>query len=117
MFDQDSRYAKLPLKETTDAHGRPVTFVSRRLIRDDVTPLAQIKVQAGDRIDHLANRAYGDPRQFWRIGDANPDLYRRDPSAKWWRVQQDADGVPIPEDDPLADRISTSLKLNPIEVD
>ncbi len=29
-------------------------------------------VVAGDRLDTLAQRYYGDPLQFWRIVDANP---------------------------------------------
>ncbi len=72
MFDRDSRYANLALKEGKDAVGRPVTYVARRIIRDDKTPVAEMGVQAGDRLDLIANRAYGDPRQFWRIADANP---------------------------------------------
>ena len=29
-------------------------------------------VEAGDRLDLLAHRYYGDPLQYWRIADANP---------------------------------------------
>jgi nucleoid-associated protein YgaU len=32
------------------------------------------RVVAGDRIDLLAARYYGDPLQSWRIADANPTL-------------------------------------------
>ena len=73
MFDRDSRYAKLALKEGTDAMGRPVIYVARRIIPGDKVPVAEMGVQAGDRLDLIANRAYGDPRQFWRIADANPE--------------------------------------------
>jgi hypothetical protein len=72
MFDRDSRYAKLPLKQTTDAQGRPVTYVARRIIREGAGPVAEMGVQPGDRLDLIANRAYGDPRLFWRVADANP---------------------------------------------
>lgn len=27
-----------------------------------------------DRLDHLAQHYYGDPRKWWRILDANPDI-------------------------------------------
>ncbi len=72
MFDKDSRYAKLPLKEYTDAAGRKISYAARRIIRPPDMPVASIKVQAGDRLDLIAERAYGEPRQFWRVADANP---------------------------------------------
>lgn len=72
MFDQDSRYAKLPLKETTDEEGRTVAYVARRIVPDRAA-IAETAVQPGDRLDLLAHRVYGDPRQSWRIRDANPD--------------------------------------------
>ena len=31
-------------------------------------------VREGDRLDLLAGRYYNDPRLWWRILDANPDL-------------------------------------------
>lgn len=73
MFDRDSRYAKLPLKALTDAQGRSVSYVARRIIPDNPRLVAQVKVQSGDRIDILAHRVYGEPRLYWRIADANPD--------------------------------------------
>ena len=30
-------------------------------------------MQDGDRLDLIAHRAYADPRQSWRVMDANPD--------------------------------------------
>lgn len=72
MFDKDSRYAKLPLKEFVDPAGRRISYVARRIIRPPDTAVASIKVQPGDRLDLLAERAYGEPRQFWRVADANP---------------------------------------------
>lgn len=73
MFDKDSRYAKLPIKETVDAAGRPLAYVSRRIIPADPRHVAEIRVQPGDRLDLVSHRAYGDPRLFWRVADANPD--------------------------------------------
>ncbi len=72
MFDKDSRYAKLPLKNFIDPAGRTVTYVARRIIRPPEAAVASIKVQPGDRLDLVADRAYGEPRQFWRVADANP---------------------------------------------
>jgi nucleoid-associated protein YgaU len=31
-------------------------------------------VVAGERLDHLAARFYGDPRRYWLILDANPEI-------------------------------------------
>jgi nucleoid-associated protein YgaU len=36
-------------------------------------------VEAGDRWDTLAQRFYGDPQQWWRLADMNPELF--DPRA------------------------------------
>ena len=77
MFDRDSRYARCPIKEHVDASGRRIAYVARRLIRDSDVPVAEMRVRAGDRLDLMAYRAYGDPGQSWRIKDANPD---REPS-------------------------------------
>ena len=33
MFKDNSRYAKLPLKEFTDPAGRTISYVARRIIR------------------------------------------------------------------------------------
>ena len=93
MFDPDSRHAKLPLKERTDAAGNAIRIVARRIIPDDRTPLAEVRVQSGDRLDLIAHRAYGDARLFWRIADANP----------------------VPDHETLDDEAGRLLKLNQIE--
>lgn len=38
------------------------------------TGVIEHPVQSGDRLDALAARYYGDPRLYWRILDANPEL-------------------------------------------
>jgi nucleoid-associated protein YgaU len=92
MFDRDSRYAKIPIKAFTDATGRVISYVARRIVPDGIQPVAQIKVQAGDRMDLISHRVYGDPRLFWRIADANPD----------------------PEPDALADDVRRKLAITQI---
>ena len=73
MFSPDSRYQTLPDIVTTDASGR--TLASKTL-----RPLSQVPgtvrhvVQDGERLDHLAERYYRQPRKWWRLLDANPDL-------------------------------------------
>lgn len=72
MFDPASRYAATPLLHLTDESGQNLAFVSRRFIPEAPRVVAQITVAPGDRLDLLAQRAYGDARGFWRICDANP---------------------------------------------
>ena len=73
MFDQTSRYAKSAVKTLIDDQGRAVAYVARRIIPDAPRIIAQMPVQDGDRLDLIANRAYGDARQSWRVMDANAD--------------------------------------------
>lgn len=72
-FPLTSRYAGLPLK-TTEINGVEVTYVSRRFLpaADSLPQIGETQVQAGDRLDTLANRVITDPTQWWRIADANP---------------------------------------------
>ena len=73
MIDRDSRYAKLPILHLTDAAGRDIACLAPRIIPDTPRIVARIAVQDGDRLDLIAHRAYADPRQSWRVMDANPD--------------------------------------------
>ncbi len=93
MFDQDSRYAKRPVKTYVDADGREISHVARRLIPAEKPAIADVPVQDGDRLDLIADRAYGDARMSWRVMDANPD----------------------PEPLTLADTPRRRLKLNQVE--
>ena len=73
MFSKDSRYA----------HARPFRFdadepagfsgVRSRAI-GSATGVIEHTLQAWDRLDQLAAYYYDDPRKWWRILDANPDL-------------------------------------------
>lgn len=73
MFDKDSRYARLPIKTRTDSQGRVISYVARRIIAQMHELAAVTRVRPGDRLDLISDRAYGDPRLFWRIADANLD--------------------------------------------
>lgn len=72
MFDKDSRYANLPLKTHRLPDGQEVSYLARRII-PPAQPVMETPVQPGDRLDLIAHRAFGDPRQSWRVMDANPD--------------------------------------------
>lgn len=73
MIDRDSRYAKLPILGLIDASGREIAYIAARIIPDAPRIAARVRVQDGDRLDLIAQRAYGDARQSWRVMDANPD--------------------------------------------
>jgi hypothetical protein len=79
-----SRYDALPTATAVvpdDVGGtREVAYLLQRMPRDPrtATPLALHRVLADDRVDLLADRYLGDPRAWWRIGDANGAL---DPDA------------------------------------
>ena len=72
MFLSNSRYARVPVVETTTSTGERVTALKLRRL----TPLAgeAVVVQSGDRLDLFAQARTGDATQFWHVGDANAAL-------------------------------------------
>jgi nucleoid-associated protein YgaU len=78
MSDPSSRHEKLPSYEVVLAPGAaPVELYQPREI--PMPPQSVVHtVGAGDRLDLLANRYFGDPFQYWRIADANPALTPED---------------------------------------
>lgn len=78
-FPPHSRYAGTEVVVTTDADGAERRHLKRRFVpaQDGLTTVAEYLVIAGDRLDLLAQRFYGDPLLSWRIADANRAL---DPS-------------------------------------
>lgn len=73
MFSKISRYRKVPDVTTLDVKGRVLTTKDLRLL-PQVTGTFRHTVQAGDRLDHLAYKYYGQPLKWWRICDANPEF-------------------------------------------
>ena len=71
MFSKISRYRTLPDVVTGDAKGRVLASTSLR-----PTPPVSGEVlhtlAEGERLDHLAETYYRQPRTWWRICDANP---------------------------------------------
>ena len=72
MFLPNSRYAKVATVETTTSTGERVTALTLRRL----TPVTgePRTVEAGDRLDLLAQDRTGDATQFWHIADANTAL-------------------------------------------
>lgn len=73
MFFDRSRYQRVADATFTDGEGRRVQLKRTREPVD--TELALVyQVRQGDRLDLLANRFFRDPRKWWLIADANPDV-------------------------------------------
>lgn len=84
MFDDKSRYAGLPTRSLTQAGGRTVAYVVRRMI-----PPPEAYVAAGgatisdsDRLDLLSYRHLGTPAGFYQIADANGAMHPQSPTAE-----------------------------------
>jgi hypothetical protein len=72
MFSRVSRYRPLPDAAVPDA--RRARLMESRALRllPDTPGTFQHVLQQGERLDHLAHRYYEQPREWWRIVDANP---------------------------------------------
>lgn len=72
---EESRYETAPVVPVMGSDG-----VYRATIQEPLGPTdtdgeySVHRVTEGDRLDLLAERAYGDPEFWWRIADANPSL-------------------------------------------
>jgi hypothetical protein len=75
MFEPTSRYAHVPTAVFTDRHGRPRPYVLPRPIPSPQAPTRQRHEMAdGERLDHVAARAFGDSEQFWRLCDVGAEV-------------------------------------------
>jgi nucleoid-associated protein YgaU len=73
MFFEGSRYLRVPDAALVDAAGRRVPLKrTREPVRTETALTYQVR--AGDRLDALAFKFYRDPRKWWLIADANPDV-------------------------------------------
>ena len=77
MFFRGSRYEGVPDAWIVDEAGRTVRYKTVRFIPETPAQFGH-RVERGDRLDHLAHRAYRDPERFWRICDANAVLWPDD---------------------------------------
>jgi nucleoid-associated protein YgaU len=72
MIFQGSRYARTEVVAVLDARGETARALGLRRIPP--TPgVVEHTVVEGERLDHLAQRFYGDPLKSWLILDANPE--------------------------------------------
>ena len=73
VFGKLSRYRQVPDVTAPDARGRQVSAKDVRAL-PEVAGTFTHTIQEGDRLDQLAWTYYGQPLQFWRICDANPEF-------------------------------------------
>lgn len=76
MIHQGSRYLRKDAYVSRDPE-RAVAPIEGVLphVAEVVAAVQTHTVVAGERIDHLATRYYGDPLKFWLICDANDALF------------------------------------------
>jgi hypothetical protein len=76
MISATSRYSRVGRLVHTGADGRKVLYLVRRLPPqpEAVAVLSSVPVTEDTRLDTLAYRFFGDPKQSWRIADANAAL-------------------------------------------
>jgi hypothetical protein len=70
MFNNNSRYAGVPIDEAQDTHGRPVAAV-RFPVRQPTPLVGYHRRLEGQRLDHVAAHYLKDPTAFWQLCDAN----------------------------------------------
>ncbi len=78
MFAPGSRYAKAPTAVFVDRDGRGRPYVLLRPIPPPAPTRQRHEMGDGERLDHVAARAFGDPEQFWRLCDVNTELRPND---------------------------------------
>lgn len=73
MFFDGSRYQRVADASFVDGQGRKLQLKATR--EPASTELAlTYQVREGDRLDSLAQKFFHDPRKWWLIADANPDV-------------------------------------------
>jgi nucleoid-associated protein YgaU len=74
MFLEGSRYERARPFGAEPGSAVPFPGVQAREVAPAVAVLEHT-VQAGDRLDRLARHYYDDDRLWWRIADANPQVF------------------------------------------
>jgi hypothetical protein len=77
IFSSISRYRRIPDVVTIDSAGQAVTSKDFRLVPPMDGTFRHTVVDI-DRLDHLGFKYYDQPRDWWRILDANPEFVAPD---------------------------------------
>lgn len=70
----NSRYAGSVVAPVTDGAGATRNTILPKVPADTAYRVSFYPWRAGDRMDLLAYRFYGDERLWWLIADANPEI-------------------------------------------
>jgi len=73
MFPPNSRYQNVPTTTYTTPAGKTIVYLLQRVLPSPAqfATIQVYVVKQRDRIDNVSAQAYGDPRLYWRICDAN----------------------------------------------
>jgi hypothetical protein len=87
QLSSTSRYADVDQVEVALPDGRTIVHLRRRFVPrpETLSTLGHHQVAEGERIDHAAATAIGDPTTWWQLADANgvsdPEDLVREPEA------------------------------------
>jgi hypothetical protein len=73
MFDKTSRYAKVGTFVATDATGATLTVLQLRQV-PATTGFFFYAPNEGERLDHLGQTYFRDPKLYWKMCDASDQL-------------------------------------------
>lgn len=95
MFPVTSRYYEIETATLMAPDGREIAYLRRRFLPDSTQAIALSEhlVTQGDRLDNVTARYFGDPEQFWLIGDANNAMRPNDLMAEIGRTLL----IPLPQ--------------------
>lgn len=70
-------------------------ITASRLVEEDTSYILHV-VEAGDTIESLAYRLYGDPMRWWEIADLNPQLISSYSGDKTFTRLKPGDTIRVP---------------------
>lgn len=84
LFPPSSRYYNTETTKLETPDGREITYLKRRFLPhpENLSLLQEHVVTQGDRLDIITVAYFGDPLQFWKIGDANQSMNPADLTAE-----------------------------------
>jgi hypothetical protein len=94
-YPRTSRYHDAEIGVHRLPDGTEVRYTKRRLLpplSEAAGERAPHTVSSGERSDHLGQRYFGDPGQWWQIADANPVLDPQELTAEPGRTIE----IPLP---------------------
>jgi nucleoid-associated protein YgaU len=72
MIFKGSRYTRTEVVTPPNAQGRAPRVLAQRAVPKTPGVVEHVVVE-GERLDHIAQRYYGDAKKYWLILDANPE--------------------------------------------